>query len=297
MQKISLIPYSCGAGAGDDDCASGPEALKKWDLVKALHAHDIESAWVEGLAEDKNPANNTEIVTKHCIDIRDKVKEVLQAGGFPVTIGGDHSMAIGTWTGVADSLHSRRKLGLIWVDAHMDAHTAQTSPSGNRHGMPISYLLGLGDDALADITGRSPVIVPHQLCLVGVRSFEKGEAALLKKLGARVFMMDEVRERGLDVVMLEAAKIASAHTAGFGISVDVDAFDPTIAPGTGTTEKHGLMRREFIQVARNTLSGYKESLLALEIAEYNPHKDKGHITAKLIADIISSILGGSRISS
>ncbi len=291
MQKIFLIPYACGAGAGDDNCADGAEALRKWGLEKTLASRDIPAQWVDGLKHLQNTSTNTELVAKHCVNLRDNVKDVLQSGGFPITIGGDHSMGIGTWTGVADTLHSRRKLGLIWVDAHMDAHTAKTSPSGNHHGMPISYLLGLGDDALADITGRAPVIVPHQLCLVGVRSFEKGEKALLDSLGARVFMMDEVRSRGLSDVMLEAVKIASAHTAGFGISVDIDAFDPEIAPGTGTTEKDGLLLPEFLDFARNTLSGYRESLLALEIAEYNPHKDEKNITAKLIADIIGGILG------
>lgn len=291
MRKISLIPYSCGYGAEDKGCAQGPASLRQWGLEKELLAHGIEATWEDSLKPDKNsPQNPVELVAKNCRYISDKVRDILQSGGFPVTIGGDHSMAIGTWTGVADSLHSRRKLGLIWLDAHMDAHTAQTSPSGNHHGMPISYLLGLGDDALADITGRKPVIVPHQLCLVGVRSFEKGEAELLQSLGARVFMMDEVRKRGLEEVMLEAVKIASSHTAGFGLSIDVDAFDPRIAPGTGTTEKGGLFMDEFIKVAKNTLSGYKQGLLALEIAEYNPNKDKNHITAALIRDIIASTL-------
>jgi arginase len=104
-------------------------------------------------------------------------------------------------------------------------------------------------------------------------------------------MMDEVRARGLDAVMLEAVKIASAHTAGFGLSIDIDAFDPKIAPGTGTIEEGGLLKDEFIKAAQNTLAGYKEKLLALEIAEYNPHKDKKYITAKLIGDIVGAVLG------
>ncbi len=289
MQKISLIPYACGAGAKNKTCADAPDALRKFGLAESLQAHGLDANWLDNPKIKSNPSAISN-VAEHCLALKNQVQDVLQSGGFPITAGGDHSMAVGTWAGVADALHNRRKLGLIWIDAHMDAHTNDTSPTGNLHGMPISYLLGYGGDLLADITGRSPVIVPYQLCLIGVRSFEPEESALLKNLGVRVFMMDEVRARGLNVVLLEAVKIVSAHTSGFGMSIDVDAFDPKVAPGTGTVEAGGILKNEFIEAIGAVLPGYREQLLALEIAEYNPHLDENNITANLIVDIIAAIL-------
>lgn len=292
MHKVSIIPYSCGAGAQDKTCADAPAALRSARLAEALQGNGISASWIkeELPLNDDASSSDAKIVTTHCLQLKNNVQDILRAGGFPLTIGGDHSMAMGTWTGVADVLHSRRKLGLIWVDAHMDAHTQQTSHSGNRHGMPISYLLGCGDDSISDITGRKPVIVPEQLCLIGIRSFEVEEESLLKSMGVKIFTMDDIRKRGLDEVMLEAVKIASAHTAGFGMSIDVDAFDPSIAPGTGTVEPGGILKDEFISAINSALPGYTDRLLALEIAEYNPHLDKNNITADLIKEIVAAVL-------
>lgn len=291
MQETLLIPYSCGAGAQNKSCADGPEYLKKNGFAQLLKARGVNIKWhKDSLPPHMDEESDIATVAKYCRNLKDQVQNVLQADGFPITIGGDHSMAIGTWTGVADSLYTRRKLGLIWIDAHMDAHTADTSPTSNRHGMPISYLLGYGKDELSKITKGEPVIVPHQLCLIGVRSFEPEESALLQDSGVRVFTIEEIRRRGLETIMLEAVKIVSTHTAGFGLSIDIDAFDPKIAPGTGTTQKNGLFKEEFIVAMHNTLKGYKDRLLALEIAEYNPHLDKNKVTLDLIADITASIL-------
>jgi arginase family enzyme len=293
MQKISLIPYACGAGAENQDCASGPLYLKENNFTQLLRQAGTLAEWLPEIIskEIERPLpNKVATVAAYCELLKQQVQDVLLEGGLPISIGGDHAMAIGTWTGVADCLHTRRKLGLIWIDAHMDAHTAETSHSGNRHGMPISYLLGYGDDELVKITKAAPVIVPSQLCLIGVRSFEPEEEDLLNSIGAKFFTMAEVRAKGLNNVMLEAVKIASAHTAGFGISIDVDAFDPKIAPGTGTVASGGLLKEEFINAVEYALHGYRQHLLALEIAEYNPKLDKGNITAQLMADIIAAII-------
>lgn len=294
MKRIALIPYACGSGAKNETCAEAPSALRKLQLEviinKDRNVYWIEESPVLRALLDVEDVSHTEVVTQNCLTLKKNVQEVLQSGGFPITIGGDHSMAMGTWTGVADTLYSRRKLGLIWVDAHMDAHTQETSPSGNLHGMPLSYLLGYGDDSIADITGRKAVIVPEQLCLIGIRSFEAGEEVLLRSRGVKIFTMTDIRARGLDDVMLEAVKIASSHTAGFGISIDIDAFDPSIAPGTGTLEANGILKEEFISAIKSALPGYKDMLLALEIAEYNPHLDKNNITAELIKEIVREIL-------
>lgn len=287
--KTTLIPYACGAGAENKTCADGPQSLQKFGLEKLLQARNINAAWLD-VKKIKDGATNIQTVAAHCVSLQNNVRDILQSGGFPVTIGGDHSMAIGTWTGVADSIYARRKLGLIWIDAHMDAHTSATSPSGNSHGMPISYLLGHGNDELAEITKHAAVIVPYQLCLIGVRSYEQEEAELLRSAGAKIYTIEQVQKRGLEEILVEAVGIVSKHTAGFGISIDIDAFDPKIAPGTGTIANNGLEKDEFCCAISHALSGYKNQLLALEIAEFNPYLDKDDMTAKLVVDVVAAVL-------
>jgi hypothetical protein len=147
--------------------------------------------------------------------------------------------ATGTWSGAAAALRPRGALGLLWIDAHMDAHRPHTSPSGNLHGMPLACLLGHGEPALATLAG-APALAPAHVCLVGVRSYEAEEAQLLEQLGVRVFLMDEVRRRGLPAVLREAHAVVTRGTAGFGVTLDVDAVDPQEAPGVGTPAPGGL---------------------------------------------------------
>jgi arginase len=290
MKKISLIPYSCGFGADNRGCEDGPDALRNSDFKELLKERGVSAIWLDKIVTNNENSDNLANVTNCCKNLKKQVGDVLGVGGFPVTIGGDHSMAVGTWNGVANSLNVHGKLGLIWIDAHMDAHTFASSPTGNIHGMPLSYLLGYGNDSLAELTKNEAVISPNNLCLIGIRSFESGEEKLLKELGVRVFRMDEVLKQGLDVVMKQALEIVSKSTVAFGISVDIDAFDPEIAPGTGTLEKGGIKKGEFINAIKNSLPEYKDKFVALEIAEYNPHMDKNNITVDLIADIAGAII-------
>ncbi len=291
---IKLIPYNCGAGAENNGCEEGPLTLKEYKITSYLRKSGYKVEWEKFLnTKTTKHTDNLErlrLVEKHCNYLNEKVSVALSQDYFPITIGGDHSMAIGTWTGVASSLYTRRKLGLIWIDAHMDAHTTQTSSSGNYHGMPISYLLGYGNDVLSNITGRMPVIMPNHLCLIGIRSFETEEAEMLQKAGARIFLMEEVKQRGLDQVMLEAVKIVSTNTAGFGISIDIDAFDPKEAPGTGTRADDGIQKTKFFSALDYAMQGYGKALLAIEIAEYNPRLDVDFVTASLMRDIIIKLL-------
>jgi arginase len=209
---------------------------------------------------------------------------------LPVVIGGDHSCAIGTWKGIARALAPRGPLGLVWIDAHMDAHTPETSPSGMLHGMPLACLLGHGDPRLA--LEPAAALDPGRLCLVGVRSFESGEASLLERLGVRVFRMREIERRGLAPVMAEALAIARNGSGGYGVSLDLDAIDPRDAPGVGTAVRHGIraaeLRELFGRLAQDP------ALDALEIAEYNPARDRGGATARLIGDIVLSLLAPAR---
>lgn len=201
-------------------------------------------------------------------------------------LGGDHTCAVGTWTGIAGALAVRGPLGLVWIDAHMDAHTPSTSPSGMLHGMPLACLLGHGDPRLTAITGDAR-LDPGRVCLVGVRNFETGEAALLRRLGVRVFFMHEVARRGLDAVLADALATAGEGAAGVGLSLDLDALDPRDAPGVGTPAPGGIRGTELVRsLARTAASA---ALAGVEIVEYNPYRDRGGVTARLVGDVLGAL--------
>lgn len=201
-----------------------------------------------------------------------------------IVIGGDHSCGIGTWSGAVHAMHAEDHFGLIWIDAHMDSHTYATSPSKALHGMPLAILMDKGDAKLRHIESYGRKIKPEYLVLIGVRSFEDGEHDLLKSNKVRVFYMDEVIERGIQSVFAEALSIVTNGTIGFGISIDLDAFDPVDAPGVGSPAPGGLRFHEVGDYLPTLFSS--EHLKCLEIAEFNPeldHKDK-------TADIVYKIL-------
>lgn len=209
---------------------------------------------------------------------------------FPMSIGGDHSVAIGTWGGVKSVLENEG-FGLIWIDAHMDAHTPETSPSQAIHGMPVAVLLGEGHSELISLS-KLPIIKPQNLALIGIRDFEQGELHFLSDLGVRVFFMDEVKTRGFKAVFEEAKAHVTTHCQRFGLSIDVDAFDPDEAPGTGTLAPGGLHAKDVFPVLQGIAQDPR--LLAVEIAEYNPNRDEKNKTLGLMWGLISTILGLGR---
>jgi len=214
------------------------------------------------------------------------VQRLLRGGHFPLVLGGDHSCGIGTWSGAARAVRPRGPLGLVWIDAHMDAHVPATSPTGNLHGMPLACLLGEGDSRLSTLAD-APALRPEHLCLVGIRSYEDGEAALLSRLGVRVIHIEEIERRGLAAALDEAVAIATRGTAGFGLSIDLDALDPAHAPGVGTPVEGGLDAAALL--ASLSAHAGDPRLCALEIAEYNPVHDDGR-TAALAMRIASAAL-------
>ena len=233
------------------------------------------------------PRDPIEVVQGVAARLADRVGQHLAQGDFPLVIGGDHSCAIGTWSGVKRALGAPERLGLIWIDAHMDSHTFATTPSGQLHGMPLACLLGHGEAALTAIDGPEAKLRPQHVCLIGVRSFEAGEAALLHRLGVRVFDMDEIRRRGLAEVFDAALAIVRQGTAGFGVSVDLDALDPEEEPGVGTPVPGGLRRAE-LAAALSRLRG-DPAFVAMEIVEYNPRRDRGHATADAAGALVGAI--------
>jgi arginase len=287
MQPL-LIGSASGWGAQIRETEFGPEAFKRFANGR------LNGTWDSIIWSKISCAGNTDITTldavpfvyDHVDRLSKHTHKAIRHNQFPVVIGGDHACAIGTWSGIISALHAEGQFGLIWIDAHMDSHTLATSPSGAYHGMPIASLLGEGEKEFAELCTSKAKISPEHICLIGIRSYEEGEEALLKKLGVRVYKMDEIAERGFDAVYQEALKIVKTGTKGYGVSIDLDAFDPKDAPGVGSREKGGLRKTEVQPSFKNAISD--SALKALEIAEFNPKRDKQDKTAVLIEEILAS---------
>lgn len=286
MKNIKIIGAASGLGAQDHGCEDGPDALRAAGLLASLHGAGLAAVWGETL-HSLPGVNPSQAVAGLCARLAQQVFDALRAGEFPVVAGGDHSCAVGTWSGVRRALGQERP-GLIWIDAHMDSHTPQTSPSGALHGMPLACLLGHGLPSLTAIGGAPPQLLPQHVCLIGVRSFEAAEAALLERLQVRVFHMAEIRRRGIEAVFAEALQIVQHGTAGFGISIDLDALDPREEPGVGSPASDGVLGIELLRAFK--LARRHPALLGVELMEYNPHRDRDQVTAQMAIDLLGCIL-------
>ncbi len=286
VREIELLGVASGLGAEDDGCRDGPEALQAFGLTGSLAARDVAAPWNTIIPAPPNVsrAKLVKTVAGICNHLGRLVNETVARHTAFAVIGGDHSCAVGTWNGVRAALDG--DLGLIWIDAHMDSHLPGTSPSGNLHGMPLANLLGHGPRRLVEVMMPQPALAPANVCLVGVRSFEPDEAALLDGLGVRVMLMEEVRRRGMGPVMDEALAIVGAGTAGYGLSIDLDAIDPFDAPGVGTPEADGLAAADLIAGMAAVCAARPP--LGVEIAEYSPSRDLNYRTAHVVADLLGA---------
>lgn len=288
-KTIKILGVASGIGAQDKGCADGPDALRATDLVTRLQMAGLNVAWKQTLRLSKSSQGNTvQILSDLCDRLASKIESTVRHNEMPVIIGGDHSCAIGAWRGVCQAFSRQEALGLIWVDAHMDSHTPETTPSGALHGMPVACLLGVGEPALTDWRNNGAKLLPQNVCLIGAHSFEAEEPVLLSRLGVRVFDRDEVKRRGLNDVMAEALKIVQKDTTGFGITIDLDAVDPKDAPGVGSPVPGGISATELIESLHHIKGN--SHLLGVEISEYNPHHDHQGITAKLVLDLLNALL-------
>ena len=253
-----------------------------------LTGNGVDAEWCETLTPAYGAANAdpVQVIAGLCRKLSRAVEGAVEGNSWFTVFGGDHTTAIGTWSGVHNALHRKGPLGLIWIDAHMDSHVPDTSPSGWLHGMPLACLLGFGPDALTGVAAAGPVLQPAHVALVGVRSYEPGEAELLDRLGVKVFFMDEVLARGIDGVMEDALAIAGEGTAGFGLSIDIDAVDPLDAPGVGTPVSDGLRATEVISVLGHIRR--RPRFLGMEIVEFNPTRDPDDITAHLVRNLFAA---------
>jgi arginase len=229
-------------------------------------------------------------ISNACEELAREVEGILDAGELPLVVGGDHSIAIGSFAGAASYFKKRDEtLGLIWFDAHADMNTPDTTPSGNIHGMPLASLLGFGAPELTNVAGFAPKLDPSLCVHIGARDIDPGERELIRKLGMRFFTMREIDERGMSACMDEAIKIASRASGGFGVTFDVDALDPGDAPGSGTLVRGGLTYREsHLGMEKIAEAG---GMRYLEIVEINTALDVNNKTAELGVELILSALG------
>ena len=225
-----------------------------------------------------------------CSELATATEQIVERGELPLTIGGDHSIAIGSLSGIAKAYRKRgESLGLIYLDAHADMNTDETSPSGNIHGMPLAVLLGFGAPELLSIGGHGPKFDVNACAHVGARDLDPGERELIKHLGIRFFTMREIDERGLSACMNEAIAIASKGSGGFAVTFDVDVLDPGDAPGSGTLVRGGFTYREaHLAMEKIAESGKMRSL---EVVEINTALDVNNRTAELGVELILSALG------
>lgn len=281
---LKIIGAAAGSGGPDVRAAQGPDTIiqsalfkKHFDAFKIFYegADSLESSKLAKLCALFEPL------------AQEVKRQVAEKHRFCV-IGGDHSAAIGTWSGAVAGWHHQKKseapLGLIWIDAHEDAHTMDTTPSGNIHGMPVSALLGQGDSRLTGLAGAIPKILPENLCMIGMRSFEPEENALLNQLNVKIYYMPEVQERGIHCILQEAREWVTRNTDGYGITLDLDGLDPLDAPGVSTPEPGGIRAIDFCEA----LVALKPDsrLLGLEIMEFNPANDIEQKTEKLIIELL-----------
>jgi arginase len=296
--KIRILGVPLDLGQERRGVDMGPSAVRAAGLNSALaslghHVEDTGNLHVK-IAEEQHFGDNrakylTEIA-EACWDVARRVHRTLEEDYFPLLLGGDHSMAIGTAAGVSKFYRDRgQAIGLMWIDAHGDMNTPETSPSGNIHGMPFAATLGFGPEALTQIYGYAPKLAADHCVLIGVRSLDPREGHALRNSGVHVFTMRDIDEQGMRAVMEKSLAIASMGTAGFMISFDMDVMDPSEAPGVGTPVRGGLTFRE----AHLALEMIADSgkMLSLELVEVNPIIDIMNKTAILGEGLISSALG------
>ena len=290
--QFNLIGCAYGIAGADIHSGDGPLKLKQSKYFSLLTESGTPFVWREMVsAAESNGGRKDELVARACTALANIVSPLAKNAEPFCVIGGDHSCAIGTWSGVYDAMHEKGDIGLIWIDAHMDSHTPETSPSGNIHGMPLACLLGFGFPTLTSVLHQAAKFKPENVCLIGVRSFEHGEAALLERLKVRIYYMDEIKQRGLASVMQEAVAHVTANTVGYGVSIDIDAVDPQDAPGVDVPEDNGISGADLCAVMQKVAADPK--LIATEVVEFDPSHDSADKTEKLIANLVNVIAAGA----
>jgi len=284
---IEWIAAEIGEGAQVIGCKNGPAVLRMRGIEKGMSEA---GAW-SVVASDATLSGQGKlaVVSQFVPRLAHSVTCALQRGSFPVVIGGDHSCAVGTWSAIAHRYRTQGEIGLIWIDAHLDSHTPDTSESQAPHGMPLAALLGQGASALTGLYGWAAKLRPQHVVVIGARSYEEGEARLLEDLGVRVMTIDEVRARGMLACMAEAIERVSRDTLGYGITFDVDGLDPHDAPGVGSPVEDGIRLSAAVEALG--LVAHDDRLLGFELVEYNPElDDAAGTTASACEALLEAVL-------
>jgi arginase len=296
--RIIGVPLDLGASRRGTDV--GPSALRIAGLGAQLRRlgfsvareDDIPAPAMETRTVEDEKARYKPQILEVCTQLATEVKRHLEDGAFPLVLGGDHSIAMGTVAGTASYFRDRgESLGLIWFDAHGDMNVPGVSPSGNIHGMPLAHLLGKGDPDLRNILGFHPKVKPENVALIGIRDIDAGERKIIRDAGIHAFTMREIDEHGMATIARRALEIVNNNTAGFHISFDVDGCDPTVIPGSGTLVPGGVSFRE-----AHLLMEYcadNGNLMSLEVVELNPFLDDRNISAERTLQLILSAMGKS----
>jgi arginase len=297
-KTVHVIGVPMDLGSGRRGVDMGPSAIRIAGLSKELRdlGHqvvddgDLDIGNMEQLEVGNTRARFLPEITKANRQLADRIRRVMRRGHFPLVLGGDHSIAVGTVSGLASWARPRgRKVGLLWVDAHSDINTPQTSPSGNVHGMALAALLGLGPESLSNIGGRFRKVAPENVALVGIRSVDEGERDHLRRLGVHVYTMADIDRHGIHIVMEKALANVTQDTDYVHVSFDLDAVDPSLAPGVGTPVKGGLDYREAQLVMESLWAA--GVMTSLEIVEVNPILDDRNSSAKFAVELVQSAFG------
>src|SRR5271155_24722 len=297
-EKIRIIGVPMDLGASRRGVDMGPSALRVAGLQSRLkqlgrQVEDVGNVAVPQAEEQpygEKKARYLDEITQTCKGLAEMVLKTLDEDMIPLVFGGDHSIAVGTVAGAAAHFNKTgKRIGVIWLDAHGDMNTPESSPSGNVHGMPLASIMGYGPPELTDLAGVRPMIEPRNVALVGIRELDLKERRFAKESGVHVFTMRDVDERGMREVMAEALRFAGDDTAGIAVSLDMDFVDPSDAPGVGTPVRGGVTYRE-AHLALEMIADSK-LLSSFELVEINPVIDVHNTTATLGVELVLSGLG------
>jgi len=297
-EKISVIGFPMDLGSGRRGVDMGPSALRIADLENKLRelgyiVEDLGDVFIEIMERQEigDPKlRYLDEVLKTSQTLAENVEEILDKGNFPLCIGGDHSIALGTIAGIAAHCRKNNKtFGVIWIDAHADMNTDQTTPSGNIHGMPLAASMGLGHKSLVEFYGFSPKLKPENCALIGIRCVDKKEKENIRKLNPTVYTMSDIDKLGIHRVISKVLKQFRKQVDHIHVSFDVDSVDPSVAPGVGTPVKGGLDYRE-AHLLMETIAECG-CMSSLEVAEVNPVLDNQNISAIFAAELIASSMG------
>ena len=304
-KTLGLLGVPLGFGAGTNGAELGTSAIRLTHFrglrlaehlrVLGYEVRDYCDVLIKAPSEEAAPdvrPRYIEEFLESSHSIIAGLDEILEAGAVPIILGGDHSIAAASLSGLSNHFREKdEEIGLLWIDAHADINTPETSPSGNLHGMPLATVLGMGDERMTELCGFSPKFRREHIAHIGARDLDQGEKQLIYDLGMRenFFTMSDIDCYGMRTCVEKAIQIASQAPGGFAVTFDVDAIDPRFAPGSGTLVRGGMTYREAHLALE--LIHEKGGMVSFEIVEVNPILDEGNVTAKLACELILSAFG------